>query len=315
MLKVPKKIIPYDIQRPEKGLGQLAAEDYDTVRELVKSKDEKKLQDFINKRLIDYERTDKVLRDRKIIDASGLSVRDYLENLTGEAILRNNPDIAKIASENRDAAELGKIIRKKMLPDIEDALKAYKLSTDIVENPFKDNVELGENEGRVNLSGRGETPAHNIGTAVHELAHLNDLLARKYSKDKYISEYEERPVAEEREGPIRKFLKSKPAAEYLYREVPGEEQKFFKKPTDTELKNKYGQLIKNLEIPNFSDYNFATGEFGSNLIREPLEKQKESSFPHFLNRNQSYENMIKALEDEGKLDRLTKFEKLKKILV
>lgn len=301
MQKVPRrKQFPYaeqEYEMPESSPASMAEEDYETLQKLVKSGDEEKFRDFINKRLTARE---------NISSKPGLATRDYMDAISGEAIKRRYPEIRQAALEGTPA-DLGKAVRSKMFPNIEKALKAYNLSSDIIPSD-KDALDL--ETGVMKLSGGGY-PSSNIGTAVHENAHLLDALARKYSKAKYIAKAQDKEIPSEKEQAIREFLKGKPAASSLFEEKPDEDEKFFKPITAKESRNKYGRIIENPEIPNFGDYDFEKGEFRSDMIRDPLDVQEESGKPHHLDRNQTYENMIKVLEDEGKLDRVTMFKKLR----
>lgn len=304
MQKVPRrKQFPYaekDYEMPEATPQVMAEEDYETLKKLVRSGGEKKFKDFINKRLI---------KNENISSTPGLATRDYLNAITGESVKARYPEIREAALEGTPA-DLGKAVRARMFPKIEKALKSYNLSTDIQSSENEDTTNL--ETGLMKLAGR-ETPSGNIGTAIHENAHLLDALAKKYSKDKYIYKAQNRQISPEREQAIQEFIKSKPAAYSSFKENPNEEEKFFKGTTLTESKNKYGRIIENPEIPNFGDYDFEKGEFRSDMIRDPLDVQEESGRPHHLDRNQTYENMIKALEDEGKLDRVTKSDIFKKL--
>lgn len=307
MQKVPRrKQFPYaeeNYEFPEWfDEHMLAEKDYDTVKSIVKSGDRSKLRDFINKRLTTSE---------NISSTPGLATRDYLSALTGESVKRRYPEIKKAALEETPA-DLGKAVRSKLFPNIEKALGAFKLSSDVKMG----NRDTTSPEGVITLSGR-QIPSGDIGTAIHENAHLLDFLAKKYSKEKAIAKAEGREIAPEKEKVIREFLKSKPASAPLFEEDPEDDKKFEKYTTLTEKENKYGKKLDNPEIPNFGDYDFEKGEFRSDMIRDPLDVQEESGKPHHLDRNQTYENMIKALEDEGKLDRLTKennFKKLRSII-
>jgi hypothetical protein len=312
MQKVPKRnkniTIPYEpeyYETPESSPEIMAEKDYETVAALGKNPDKTKLRDFINKRLTQSE---------NISDTPGLSTRDYMEAITGEAVKRRYPEIRKAALEGT-TADLGKAVRSKMFPDISKALKASKLSEDIESSDDKNDVDL--ETGLMRLSG-GQTPSGDVGTTIHETSHLLDALARKYSRAKYLAKIEGRPVDPNLEKSVKEFLKSKPAAASLFEENPSDyDKKFEKYITKKESKNKYGETIKNPEIPNFGDYDFGKGEFQSDMIRDPLDVQKESGERHFLDTNRQYENMIKALEDDGKLDRLTKqnrFTKLRSLI-
>lgn len=305
MQKVPRrKKFPYreeEYEMPESSAQIMAEKDYEKVKELVQSKDEQKLRDFINKRLT---------KEENISSRPGLATRDYMNALTGEAVKKRYPEIKQAALEG-SPADLGKIVRSKMFPNIEKALKAYNLSSDIESSDRYDSVN--PETGLMRLSGR-ETPSGNVGTAIHENAHLLDVLAKKYSKDKYFANREGRNIDPEKEKAIREFLKSKPAATSSFEEDPDKDEKFLREVTRQEIRNRYGKLIENPEIPNFGDYDFEKGEFHSDMIRDPIDVQEESGRPHHLDRNQTYENMIKTLEDEGKLDRVTMFKKLREKL-
>lgn len=297
MLKVPRRKFPYD-DTPDVRIESLAAEDLDKVQALVKSGDRNKLNSFINSRVAPYELNPH-------IDA-GLETRDYLAALTGEAAMRGDPELRRIA-EDGDSATLGKTVRSKMFSKIEDALKAHNLSTDIQWG--SDRVTP---EGKMYLSGRG-TPATNVESAIHENAHLLDFLAQKHSKDKYIQEKQGTPIPENRRSSIAEFLKSKPAAIPLFTENPDEDRKFNRITTNSELENRYRDKVSNNPIYNFADYSFPEGEFKSDVIRNPLEVQDEAGSVHHIDRNQTYENMIKTLEDDGRLDRVTKNDRFKKL--
>jgi hypothetical protein len=306
MQKVPKRnkniTIPYELEpyeQPESSAQLMAEKDYDTVKELVKSGNKQRLRDFINKRLTASE---------NISATPGLSTRDYMSALTGEAVKRKYPEIRKAALEGTPD-ELGRAVQKVMLPDVEKSLKSYNLGAGI-ESGEKDTTN--EETGLIRLSGR-ETPSGNIGTAVHENAHILDALAKKYSKAKYIAKAEGRDISPERESVIREFLKKKPAATSLFQETPGEDEKFKRYTTEKESLNKYGGRFENPEIPNFEDYDFKTGQFQSDVIKDPIDVQKESGEYHHLDRNQPYENMIKTLEDDGSLERVTKQDRFKKL--
>ena len=303
MQKVPRrKQFPYlekEYEMPESSAQTMAEEDYETIRELSKNKDKTKLRDFINKRLATQE---------NISNTPGLATRDYMNAITGEAVKKRYPEIRQAALEGTPA-ELGRAVRSRMFPGIERALKSQNLSSEIQSG---EDDAINPETGVMRLSG-GETPSGNIGTAIHENAHVLDNLAKKYSKAKYIAKMEGRELDPEKEEAIREFLKTKPAASSLFEESPDDELKFLKKTTRRESRNRYGRTLQNPEIPNFEDYDFSKGEFQSDMIRDPLDVQEESGRYHHLDRNQTYENMLKALEEEGKLDRITKENRFKKL--
>lgn len=297
-----RKQFPYaeqDYERPDSSAQDMATEDFDKIRALIKIGNKDKLNSFINSRMAATESASA---------NPGLQTRDYMNALTGESVLRNDPELAKVAREG-SPSDLGRSVRSKMFPNIDKALKAYNLSNEIKDS-LGDSVE--PDTGVMRLSG-SESLGGNIGTAIHENAHLLDSLARKYSKDKYISGRQGTPMPQERESSIKQFLKGKPASLPLFTEDPEEDEKFMRETTNKESYNKYRDKIVNDEVPNFADYSFPEGEFKSDMIRNPVDVQKESGEVHHIDRNQTYDNMIRAIEDEGKLDRVTKNDRFKKL--
>jgi len=297
-----RKQFPYaeqDYERPDSSAQDMATEDFDKIRALIKSGNKDKLNSFINSRMAATESAS---------SNPGLQTRDYMNALTGESVLRNDPELAKVAREG-SPSDLGRSVRSTMFPNIDRALKAHNLSNEIKDS-LGDSVE--PDTGVMRLSG-SESLGGNIGTAIHENAHLLDSLARKHSKDKFISTKKGTPMPQERESSIKQFLKGKPASLPLFTEDPEEDAKFMRETTNKESYNKYRDKIVNDEVPNFADYSFPEGEFKSDMIRNPVDVQKESGDVHHIDRNQTYDNMIKAIEDEGKLDRVTKNDRFKKL--
>jgi hypothetical protein len=193
-----------------------------------------------------------------------------------------------------------------MFPKIDEAFRTHNISTDILDSNGGDSMD--KNTGALSLSGSG-SPADNVGTAIHESAHQLDRLSRAHSKDRYLKEKRDIEIPAGRESAIAKFLKSKPAA----KELLADKNTMYSDTTDTEKYNRFMDRVTNDEIPNFADYSFPEGEFKSDMIRDPLNVQQESGEAHHIDRNQTYDNMIKAIEDDGSLDRVTENDRFKKL--
>lgn len=296
MQKVPKRKFPYEYEPSDTPVESLAQQDLDKIKTLKDDKD--KLRSFINDRMANYELDPRI--------RPGLPTRDYLNALTGESVLRNDPELAKIAEE-QGSPELGKAVRSKMFPDLDKALQAHNMSTDV-----EAGEDLTSGSGKMSLK-RTANKAANVGNAIHENAHLLDFLAYKHSKDKFVEKNKGAPVSKERMSTIQKFLKSKPAAIPLFTDKPDSYPIFEKRTTEDESINRYGEEPSNPRVYNFSDYSFPEGEFKSDMIRTPLDVQDESGEAHHIDRNQTYDNMIKSIEDNGRMDRLTKTDRFKKL--
>lgn len=303
-MKVPRrKQFPYEEQNYIRDLpssSQMASEDFEKVQAFIDAGDEEGLKEFMNNRLLDSE---------NLSNTPGLATRDYMSNIMGTSVLRNDPEIAKAALQG-SPRDVGRAVRNKMLPGIDTAFKAHDLSTKIENSDSSNDVDTTTNLMR--LSG-GKGAADSIGTAVHENAHALDNLARRHSSDKYYAKRDGKEIEPKRFATIQKLLADKPALKDSFSEVEGEDEKFIRKTSANELVNKHNRRIENPEIPNFEDYNYETGNFDSDWIKSPVDIQKESGDVHHLDRNQVYENMMKAVKDRN-LNRVTKFDKIKKVL-
>jgi hypothetical protein len=280
LMKIDRTQIPYEPKESRddlliSGAETMADEDADKMFELAREGKTEEMNDLINSRMAPYEQHPGIYKGQ-----SGMLTRDYVNRIFGKGLNDKIPGLA----ETKDDVEAAKKIRTQLYPGLNEALKSYNYSDKITNDPEKgskfDSYRPGpENEGMnietdMHPSTRSATIAHELGHGINNIGRNK----RRYGAD------------DKQEASIENMKRLKPATA----SVLDDEEKKLQGLTTSE------DGYVNYPFPNFSDYDFESGNFKSDVQRTPASMQDQISRDHH-GRNYPLENIIN-MSKKGGLD-------------
>lgn len=211
-------------------------------------------------------------------DQAGLPTRDYLNSLLGAAVLSQDPELELESThaqyDPKRTIELAKKLKDKVYPGLTNNVTAEYEGSQYqkARNGKPDRLNIDPSQSRF----------AKIGHILHEYGHNLD----RFQKN------------EDEEGKS-KLLKLKPE----YSKVLNSDE--VQSTTHSEAG------YKNPRIPNFEDYNFESGDFNSDWMRDPTDVQDEQAREHHINRNYPMDNLKNFIN--GGLDKVVDTDKLNKL--
>lgn len=276
-MKLKKTEIPYRHSfelTPTKNLDEMVDEDYYTIQKLVQEGKDAELKDFVNSRLLDAE----LAQTNKLPNTAGMLTKSYVHDIVGQHLVNENPEVAQYLEANDHMKAIEKLLsslhpnyKKHMQAAYEKGPIKYKILK-YLHGGDVSNIEpvrsLPESIQGYFLKDTGismnpsQSPRSFASTLKHELDHATDYAAETLSEDK-------------------EFLKD-------YPKYKG----FKEKSHEGAAESGYINPI----IPNFNDYDFKKGEFGSNYVRDPYELAEEVTGKHRYGREHLFEELRKKLK-------------------
>jgi hypothetical protein len=298
LMKVDRTQIPYEPKESRNDLfladvDKMADQDADKMFELAREGKTEEMNDLINSRLSAYEQHPGLYKKQ-----AGILTRDYVNRIFGKGLNERIPGVA----ETKDDVEAAKMIRTQLYPGLNETLKAYNYSDAITNDPEKgsqfDSYHPGPKNEGMNIE-TGMHPSTRSATIAHELGHGINTISR--NRKRYGAD-------DKQEAAVENMKRLKPATASLL----DDEEKKLQGLTSAE------SGYDNYPAPNFSDYDFESGNFNSDVQKTPANIQDQISREHH-GRNYPLEN-IKNMSKKGGLNNVvdseedTKFQELMKNL-
>jgi len=262
-----------------------AQEDYEKIKKLVQENKLKEAEDLVNQRMLNEELA-QTARNPK---SAGMVTKKYLAQLSGNHILKENPEILQNlhnGHHDKAANQIVDLLHPNYKKHMENAYKKGPLFDKIKNKllggrsasdiyPMSTSLEDGTlGDFSRNLGIRVSPYQHGIGasqyqnhasyanTLKHELDHALDFAAENlYEDEDFIKEYPKYKGFKKEDFP------DKPESGYI-----------------------------NPIIPNLEDYDFKEGEFKSNYVRDPVDIAKEVTSNHRYGRKHLFEELMKKLK-------------------
>lgn len=244
-------------------------EDLEHVSSLVKQDKIKEFEDFVNKKMIAAE-----------LDPNrypGLPTRDYLASALHRSILDRYPHLKDMSQENQI-----RFLKNKTYPGLSLLKNIFQLSNKISTDPMEGSklqtiTRDGKQAGEINVDPHAQSF---IDDALHELSHSVDQPIKLLKRHRRL--YGDKSNLENEEAAMKAFIERNPKL-----------KKLMDSETDwTTASENRGRYQKIGRSPNFEDYDWKAGEFGSDIIQNPIDKYKEVGREHHIDRPFSYDNFI-----------------------
>ena len=230
------------------------------------------------KKLIDK----KNILDEHSGNEPGISTRSYLDNLLGEQIIKENPELLNF-HEDKKIPELVKQLKNKFYPQINELGEVSGNSYDVSANK-------GEGDNYNPSRGLNIDPNQHsfvtgkVGTIMHELGHqLDKSIESGENKRTY-------PLTNIKRKSVNEFLDKLYSQNPKYKELANTPN-----PHEDEMTHSEAGATNN-PIPNFRDYDYGAGEFKSDFVRNPTDLQDEIAKKHHKNRNYPFDNLINLIQ-------------------
>jgi hypothetical protein len=262
-----------------------AQEDYEKIKKLVQENKLKEAEDLVNQRMLNEELAQTARKPK----SAGMVTKEYFSQLSGDHILKENPEILKnLQGGHYDKVtnQIVDILHPNYKKHMENAYKKGPLLNKIKKKffsgrsasdiyPMSDSLEdgtLGDFSRtfgiRVSPYQRGigasqyQNHASYVDSLKHELDHALDFAAETLSEDEdFLKEYPKYKAFKKEDFP------DKPESGYV-----------------------------NPIIPNLEDYDFKEGEFKSNYVRDPVDIAKEVTGNHRYGRKHLFEELMKKFK-------------------